>query len=447
MNHAKRSPVRSRRQFLAATFEAAAASSLGVLTTRGADPPNNTDAGTPHAATQPAARSDEKWWVQRQERINRRLSRGNVDAVIIGDSITEGWEHHHGLAVWDAFYGHRRIINLGFGGDQTQHVLWRLDHSDFSNISPKAAFVMIGTNNLGAGHPVPQIVDGILAIVERLRHKLPKVRIIMHGILCRGPKPDDAGRQQAVAVNQALAKLAAPRGFEMLDPAGSFLNPDGTAKAERMSTDFLHLSATGYQAWAEAIEGTLAGILGDQPGRIPPVCPEDQDAAQAITALGGIVLTDREGRVTTVDPGRNPKAGGEIWRTIGALRHLKVLACDRCRLGDEDVQTFAGLTELKYLNLRDTLLTDDGLRHLSKLKNLTWLAIGAPGVTGHGVAHIKHLSHLRLLTFWNSALTDAACEHLREMKSLQELFLGGTRVTREAIGKLTHDLPGCAVIA
>ena len=447
MNRAKRSPVRNRRQFLTTTIEIAAASSFGSLVTRGADLPYTPHARTPHAATQPAARSDEKWWVQRQKRINLRLSEGNVDAVIIGDSITEGWEHHHGIAVWDAFYGHRRIVNLGFGGDQTQHVLWRLDHSDFSKMAPKVAFVMIGTNNLGAGHSVPQIVDGILALVERLRQKLPNARIVMHGILCREPNPNDAGRQQAAAVNQALVTLAAPHGFEMLDLAGSFLNPDGTTKAERMSADFLHLSARGYQAWAEAIEDTLAGILGDQPVQIPPVCPKDKDAAEAIAALGGIALTDREGRITTVDLGRNPKANGEIGRTIGALRHLKALACDRCPLGDDDVPHFAGLTELKYLNLRDTQLTDNGLRHLSKLQNLTWLAIGAPGVTGQGLAPIKNLSRLRLLTFWNSALTDAACEHLREMKSLQELFLGGTKVTKEAIGKLTHDLPDCAVIA
>ncbi len=447
MNDTNASSVQSRRQFLTGTLEAAAAASFGVMTTRGADPQNTTAAGTPHAATQPAARRDEKWWMHRQERIDRRLARGNVDAFFIGDSITEAWEHHHGLAVGDAFYGHRQIVNLGFGGDQTQHVLWRLDHSDFTKIQPKAAFVMIGTNNLGAGHSVPQIVDGILTIVERLRQKLPNARVVVHGILCRGPKPDDAGRQQALAVNQALDKLAAPRGFEMLDLAESFLNPDGTAKAERMATDSLHLSALGYQAWAEAIEGRLADILGDQPVRIPQAGPADKDAAQVITALGGIALTDREGRVTTVDLSRNPKAVGEAWRAVASLRHLKVLACDRCPLGDDDLQHFAGLTELEYLNLRGTGHTDEGLRHLSKLRNLSWLAIAAPGVTGHGVAHLRPLSNLRLLTFWNSALTDAAYEHLREMKSLQELFLGGSKVTRKTIGKLEQDLPDCAVMS
>ena len=412
----------------------------------GAASQNATSAETSRVTTQPVPRSGEKWWVQRQERINRRLSERNVDAVFIGDSITEAWEHYHGLAVWDAFYSHRRIVNLGFGGDQTQHVLWRLDHSHFAGISPKAAFVMIGVNNISAGHSVPQIVDGILAIVERLHANLPTARIIMHGVLCRGQKPDDAGRQKAVAVNQALAKLAEQRGFEMRDLAENFLNSNGTAKAERMAADFLHLSARGYQAWADAIEGTLAGILGDQPVRIPSPCLKEKGAAEAIAALGGIALPDRDGRVTTVDLGRNPKADGTALRTVGSFRHLKVLACDGCPIGDDDVQHIASMTELEYLNLSGTRLTDAGLRHLRELKNLRWLAIGTPGVTGRGLVHVKELSHLRLLTFWNSALTDAAYEHLREMKSLQELFLGGTKVTREIIEKLKQDLPDCAVM-
>jgi len=399
-----------------------------------------------HVAIRAMPRSGEKWWVQRQERIERRLRKGEVDAIFIGDSITEAWEHYHGRAVWEAFYGRRQVVNLGFGGDQTQHVLWRLDHSSLARLSPKVAVIMIGTNNISAGHSVQQIVEGILAIVERLHQKLPTARILMHGVLCRGRKADGHGRQETVAINLALAKLAAERDFEMCDLAESFLNPDGTAKAELMGRDFLHLSAKGYQAWAEAIEGKLTGILGDQPVRIPPLCPEEKAAATAITALGGCALVDRAGHITTVDLGRNQKVDGDVLRTVGALRHLKVLACDGCPLGDDDLRHIAGLSELEYLNLSGTRLSDAGLRHLRELKNLQWLAIGTPHIAGPGLTHVEHLSNLRLLTFWNSALTDAAYQHLREMKSLWELFLGRTQVTPETIEKLKRDLPNCALV-
>ena len=63
--------------------------------------------------------------------------------VFIGDSITQGWERN-GKGVWAEFYGKRNAVNLGIGGDRTQHVIWRLDNDNVKDISPKAAVVMIG---------------------------------------------------------------------------------------------------------------------------------------------------------------------------------------------------------------------------------------------------------------------------------------------------------------
>ena len=41
-------------------------------------------------------------------------------------------------------------MNLGIGGDRTQHVLWRLDNGNIDGIKPKLAVLMIGTNNSAA---------------------------------------------------------------------------------------------------------------------------------------------------------------------------------------------------------------------------------------------------------------------------------------------------------
>ena len=43
-----------------------------------------------HEAVTPVSRPGEK--LLRHERFNERVSKGNVDLVFIGDSITEGWE-------------------------------------------------------------------------------------------------------------------------------------------------------------------------------------------------------------------------------------------------------------------------------------------------------------------------------------------------------------------
>ena len=83
--------------------------------------------------------------MKQHESFNARAKQGNVDLIFIGDSITQGWEGA-GKDVWQE-YAKRNAVNLGIGGDQTGHVLWRLDHGNIDGISPKLAVVMIGSNN------------------------------------------------------------------------------------------------------------------------------------------------------------------------------------------------------------------------------------------------------------------------------------------------------------
>src|SRR5690606_11122066 len=80
-----------------------------------------------HEAVKPVPRDG--GWMQRHEAMNARVAQGNVDVVFIGDSITQGWEGS-GKKVWEEFYGNRNAVNLGIGGDRTQHVLWRLDNGN-----------------------------------------------------------------------------------------------------------------------------------------------------------------------------------------------------------------------------------------------------------------------------------------------------------------------------
>ena len=107
--------------------------------------------------------------------MNQRVKQGKVDLLMIGDSITHGWEGA-GKEVWQKFYAKRNAVNLGISGDQTQHVLWRLENGNLDGIQPKLAVLMIGTNNAAGGNP-QEIAAGVRAIVERLRAKLPQTKI------------------------------------------------------------------------------------------------------------------------------------------------------------------------------------------------------------------------------------------------------------------------------
>jgi len=210
------------------------------------------------SATTPVPRKD-AWWIKRHEEMNARVKKGNVDLIFIGDSITQGWEGA-GKQVWDEFYGKRNAVNLGIGGDQTQHVLWRLANGNIKDISPKLAVLMIGTNNVHAFKP-EEIAAGVKAIVHKLRADLPKTKVLVLAIFPRGPNKDDPLRQTVMKTNELLAKLDDGKMVRFLDIGPKFLQEDGTLSKEIMP-DLLHLSTKGYRIWAEAIEPAVAEVLG-----------------------------------------------------------------------------------------------------------------------------------------------------------------------------------------
>ncbi|HWB09059.1 MAG TPA: platelet-activating factor acetylhydrolase IB subunit [Pirellulales bacterium] len=210
--------------------------------------------------TTPVSRPDD-WWQQRQQKINERAKQGDVSLLFIGDSITEGWGTDTGQEVWEKFYGSRKAMNAGIGGDRTQHVLWRLDNGNVENIKPKLAVVMIGTNNSGSDTP-DDIAAGITAIVEKLRSKLPETKILLLGIFPRGENDDDEKRKVNVAVNKIIQSLDDGKAVFYLDLSDKFLNQDGTLEREIMP-DLLHLSQQGYEIWAESIEPKVSELLGE----------------------------------------------------------------------------------------------------------------------------------------------------------------------------------------
>ncbi|MBN1911695.1 MAG: DUF1080 domain-containing protein, partial [Pirellulales bacterium] len=215
-----------------------------------------------HSAIRPEPRNGP--WKKRHEAFNARVKQGNVDLLLIGDSITHAWEGK-GKAVWDKFYAPRNAVNLGIGGDRTQHVLWRLDHGNLDGISPKLAVLMIGTNNSGSNTP-EEIADGVKHIVQKLRAKLPETKVLILAIFPRGAGPSDARRQVNQKANALIAKLADGQGVEYLDIGPRFLGPDGTLARDVMP-DLLHPAPAAYQTWAEAIEPSVSKVMGPLPSR------------------------------------------------------------------------------------------------------------------------------------------------------------------------------------
>ena len=228
-------------------------------------------AGTAARAAEPAAVADapatvrpvprEGGWMDRHNSFNERVKKGDVDLLLIGDSITQGWEGA-GKDAWAKHYGPRKAVNLGIGGDQTQHVLWRLENGNIDGITPKLAVLMIGTNNSGSASTAEEIAAGIEAIVKKLRSDLPETKVLILAIFPRGEKPNPQREKNAKA-SEIASKLADDKMVYFLDIGPKFMTEDGTLTREIMP-DFLHLSPQGYTIWAESIEPTVAQLMGEK---------------------------------------------------------------------------------------------------------------------------------------------------------------------------------------
>jgi len=199
-------------------------------------------------------------WSKRQDLLNSRVKDGKAELLFIGDSITQAWEGP-GKDAWAKHFAPRNAVNLGIGGDRTQHVLWRLDNGNINGIKPKLAVIMIGTNNARSNKP-EETAAGVTAIVTKLREKLPETKILLLAIFPRGADKDDQLRLTNGKVNEQIAKLADGKMVEYLDIGPKFLAEDGTLSKDIMP-DLLHLSVKGYEIWAEAIEPHVARMMGN----------------------------------------------------------------------------------------------------------------------------------------------------------------------------------------
>jgi lysophospholipase L1-like esterase len=237
--------------------------------------PRRGEAATVLAAV-PITRMDLKWWRDRHLEKLEELRRIRPALIFLGDSITQDWEYNgpepwfQFLPVWQRFYGDRAAVNLGFKGDTTANLLWRIQNGEVDGIAPKVAVILIGANNLGRLHwPAADTVLGIDTIIADLRRRLPATRILLLGVL---PSERSGWVNETTAtINQALAAKYAHDPVVTFMDAGHVLMKDG-----RLDRDLyydskltppdpsLHPNPQGQALMAAAMEPVLARLLGDK---------------------------------------------------------------------------------------------------------------------------------------------------------------------------------------
>jgi lysophospholipase L1-like esterase len=203
-------------------------------------------------------------WVDRHAAAVALMRERRPEIVMLGDSITHFWGgepddgRRTGVGAWERLFAGRRVVNLGYGWDRTENVLWRLTHGEFEGVSPRVVVVMIGTNNVGRNTP-DEIAAGIQAICAMIHGRSPSTRILLLAVFPRGEQPNPA-RDTVDEINRRIAALDGRDGITYLDIGGVFVSADGTIARDVMG-DFLHPTAKGYEMWAAAMKPTLERLL------------------------------------------------------------------------------------------------------------------------------------------------------------------------------------------
>ncbi|MBB2204832.1 GDSL-type esterase/lipase family protein [Gluconacetobacter takamatsuzukensis] len=231
----------------------------------------------PNLAIAQVSRMDTPWWHRRFADKQAEIAAGQYDVVWLGDSITQNWERtgpepwRDFAPVWQHYYGDRHAINLGFKGDSTCHVLWRLAHGELDFRKPPRLFVvMIGANNFGHVHTdAVQTYPGIARIVDAIHARFPTTQVLLLEVLpsirsawisantsqLNGMLESDIRRGRpwlhVQDVGAAVGGPGAPDRSRFLDP---HLTPPDPP---------LHPTAAAQQDIARMIEPTVAAILGD----------------------------------------------------------------------------------------------------------------------------------------------------------------------------------------
>lgn len=209
------------------------------------------------------------WWARHAEAL-RIKNAIDPEIVLIGDSITHFWggrptiryadgtpRKPNGPRSWDSVFAGHRVLNLGFGWDRTQNVLWRLDHGELEDLSPRLVIIHIGTNNTSETanartNTASEIAQGVEAVCRKVRSKVGRASVVLMAIFPREQYPHHPRRRLINAANRLLKTWANEQGIAFLDIGPGMLTPDGVLSKE-IASGFCHPTDKGCQIWADAI--------------------------------------------------------------------------------------------------------------------------------------------------------------------------------------------------
>ena len=202
------------------------------------------------------SRASNAAWLKRHQAIVAKAASQSPEVMLLGDSITQGWELNH--KIWAQKIKSNRVLNAGIASDKVEHILWRVQIGLFTTARPKIVVLMAGINNLAISTP-EQITGGLAQIIDEIHGASPATHVLLMGILPSGEEAQNPRRGKIRAINSMIAGMAAQHEVQYLDAGSLFLAPDGSL-TKAVSFDGVHLTREGYTIWATALRQPLKKI-------------------------------------------------------------------------------------------------------------------------------------------------------------------------------------------
>lgn len=196
-------------------------------------------------------------WMSMHKRFIAEAKEREPEVLFIGDSL---FQQLGLIELWDKLFVPMHCLNFSIGGDQTQHLLWRLMNGELDNLSPKIVVLCIGTNN--HEHTAEQVIGGIEEIVKFVEEKQPQATILVVSIPPRGQYPNPL-RDKIAAINAGIATFITKHAnaqFVNIDPS-LFISPTDSSISHLDMHDYLHFTRKGYQKWTEPILEDIQNLL------------------------------------------------------------------------------------------------------------------------------------------------------------------------------------------
>ena len=203
-------------------------------------------------STSSYAQKNDKDWAKfyRYEKANGEVT-AKPKAVLIGDSITDGWPRAN-----SAFFTDNNFVGRGISGQTTSHMLVRF-RRDVIDLQPKYVAILAGTNDIALNNgeiTLENILGNIISMCELA--KANKIKPVICSVIPAKayrwrPEIKDSA-EKIIKLNQMLQEYAKANKIPYVDYHSAMTDAEGGLPVE-LAKDGVHPTPEGYKIMEEIL--------------------------------------------------------------------------------------------------------------------------------------------------------------------------------------------------